>query len=171
MTEEQKRLIEDNHNLIYGFLHKNKLDPEDYYDLAAIGLCKAAIGYDETVSKCSSFAYSTMFNECMLEKRKDVRKSTVPSAQILYSDEKVKGLDDTSTATYIDTLPSADDVVGEVLLKVSIEEFLANATEREKGIINSYLRGLRTPEVCEENGISHTIASRVKSKFLKYLKS
>ena len=42
MTDYQKQLVTDNHNLIYRFLQKEKLNMEDWYDLAAIGMCKAA---------------------------------------------------------------------------------------------------------------------------------
>lgn len=37
MTDYQKQLVTDNHNLIYRFLQKEKLNMEDWYDLAAIG--------------------------------------------------------------------------------------------------------------------------------------
>lgn len=42
MTDYQRQLVTDNHNLIYRFLQKEKLNMEDWYDLAAIGMCKAA---------------------------------------------------------------------------------------------------------------------------------
>lgn len=47
MTEYQKQLVTDNHNLIYRFLQKEKLNMEDWYDLVAIGMCKAAKTFNE----------------------------------------------------------------------------------------------------------------------------
>ena len=49
MTEKQKQLVVDNHNLIYSFLHKHGFDEEEFYDLAAIGLCKAAKSYKDDI--------------------------------------------------------------------------------------------------------------------------
>ena len=69
MTNKQARLVEENHNLIYGFLHKHKLS-EDFYGDAAIGLCKAAETFDETKnSSFSTYAYKCMFNECGIQIR------------------------------------------------------------------------------------------------------
>lgn len=48
LTEEQRALVERNHNLIYYVLNGNGWSIEDYYDIAAIGLCRAAITYDES---------------------------------------------------------------------------------------------------------------------------
>lgn len=45
ITEAEKKLVEQNHNLIYAFLQKYHLTIEDYYGLAAIGLCKAAMTF------------------------------------------------------------------------------------------------------------------------------
>lgn len=75
MLAEHTRMVEENHNLIYGFLHKYKLS-ENFYGDAAIGLCKAAESYDET-NGCSfaTYAYRCMFNECGMAIR--VNKRTV----------------------------------------------------------------------------------------------
>lgn len=62
LTEEQKRLVEDNHNLIYGYINKYKLSDE-VYDILAIGLCKAAMEYSENKGKFSTFAYLCMSSE------------------------------------------------------------------------------------------------------------
>ena len=43
LTKEQKELVENNHKLIYYYIHKNGLSVDEYYDILAIGLCKAAL--------------------------------------------------------------------------------------------------------------------------------
>ena len=74
MLAEHVSMVEKNHNLIYGFLHKYKLS-EDFYGDAAIGLCKAARSYDETKgSSFATYAYKCMFNECGITLRADKRK-------------------------------------------------------------------------------------------------
>lgn len=46
LTKEQQELVEKNHQLIYGFANQNGVDPEETYDVLAIGLCKAALSFD-----------------------------------------------------------------------------------------------------------------------------
>ena len=70
MTKEQQKLIEDNHNLIYGVLKEYNLDREDWYDIAAIGLCKAAISYDNSIGEFSTLAYRYIHNEILHEYRR-----------------------------------------------------------------------------------------------------
>ena len=46
LTKQQQQLVEDNHKLIYFYLYRNSLSVDEFYDVAAIGLCKAAITYN-----------------------------------------------------------------------------------------------------------------------------
>lgn len=71
MTQEQRKLVEKNHNLIYYTLHKYKLNEEEYYDILAIGLCKAAIAFDPERSKFSTFAVNVMYNEFLQHDRNE----------------------------------------------------------------------------------------------------
>lgn len=68
LNTEQRKLVEDNHDLIYGFMVKYKLDFNNWYDVCAIGLCKASVIYDN--STCfSTLAYRCMYNEVSNTKR------------------------------------------------------------------------------------------------------
>lgn len=60
LTSTQQKMVEDNHKLIYGAAHKYKINLEEYYDVLAIGLCKAAMAFDETKGQFSTFAYIIM---------------------------------------------------------------------------------------------------------------
>lgn len=67
LNQTQQRLVEENHNLIYSFMNKNKLSfesVEDWYGTCAIGLCKAALIYDPGKNvKFNTLAYVCMSNE------------------------------------------------------------------------------------------------------------
>ena len=69
MTEEQKLLVENNHNLIYFMIHKMNESVEEYYDLAAIALCKAAISYQSDNGSFSNYACRCIRNEILLDHR------------------------------------------------------------------------------------------------------
>lgn len=45
LNEEERYFAQKNHNIIYDFLHKNKLCVEEYYDLASIGYVIAVANY------------------------------------------------------------------------------------------------------------------------------
>lgn len=67
LTKEQQQLVEDNHNLIYSYLHKRHLSIDstsDFYGDAALGLCTAAHLYDPSLGfKFSVIAYKAMETE------------------------------------------------------------------------------------------------------------
>lgn len=75
MTEEQKKLATKNHNLIYWYIHKKNLNVDVWYDIFAIALCKAVIGYDDSKNnKFSSYTVAVMENEYNMECRKSIAK-------------------------------------------------------------------------------------------------
>lgn len=57
MSKEQIRMIEDNHNLIYSFIHSKSLDLSEHYGLIAESLMKAVVDYDSSKGKLSTFFY------------------------------------------------------------------------------------------------------------------
>jgi RNA polymerase sigma factor (sigma-70 family) len=62
LTEEQRQLAADNHDIIYYCLNKNNWRVEDYYDIAAIALCQAAKMYDPQKSQFPTFANGVIKN-------------------------------------------------------------------------------------------------------------
>lgn len=78
LTEEQKRIVEENHNLIYWYCHKYNLDIEEYYGLFAIELCKAIQSYDPQKSKISTYIIRAFWNKHVnYDKRKKTNKRKV----------------------------------------------------------------------------------------------
>ena len=61
LTDDQRKLVEKNHNLIYTFARKYKINLDEYYGLLAIGLCIAARIYDPN----KGLAFSTLAYQCM----------------------------------------------------------------------------------------------------------
>lgn len=55
LTEEQKKMVEENHNLIYWYMAKYNLEISEYYDLLAIELCYAVVHYDESRGSFSNY--------------------------------------------------------------------------------------------------------------------
>lgn len=86
LNTEQKKLVEDNHDLIYGFMTKYRLDFSTWYDVCAIGLCKAGMAYDGS-NRFSTFAYYCMHNEVKKAKRTQLAKKRNDSRVISLNTE------------------------------------------------------------------------------------
>ena len=71
MTKEQEILVTENHNLIYWWIHKYNLSVEEYYDVCAIALCKAALTFNKDKGyKFSTYAGMVILNSIKMEFRK-----------------------------------------------------------------------------------------------------
>jgi len=61
LSSQQRKMVEDNHELIYRFLKHYGLSEDEYYDVAALGLCRAGLYYQENKGmKFSTFAFQLM---------------------------------------------------------------------------------------------------------------
>lgn len=69
LTPQQQKLVEDNHNLIYSLAYKKNINLDEFYGDLAIGLCKAALAFDENRGKFSTLAYTSMYNEYKIRLR------------------------------------------------------------------------------------------------------
>lgn len=65
-------------------MQKYHLSIEDYYDLAAIGLCKAGSRFDGNKSKFSTYAYKCMFTTVFTEIRNKKAEKRIQDHQIVY---------------------------------------------------------------------------------------
>lgn len=59
LTEEQRRFAEQNHNLVYKFLHQHGLSIDEYYDIVIFGFLLAVQRYLTDVS-LTPYAFSTV---------------------------------------------------------------------------------------------------------------
>lgn len=92
MTEEQERLVIDNHNLIYHFIHKFGVPIDEYYDICAIGLCEASLKYQpDKGASFSTFASIIIKQNIMMELRKrSTRNKYISYMTNISADEEYK---------------------------------------------------------------------------------
>lgn len=166
ITDEQKKLVEDNHNLIYSFLSKHNLSVDDYYDLAAIGLCTAAITYNSKKSNFSTYAYQCIKTSIIGETRKLNFQRTIPNDKIVYYQSTFNS-DGEDELQYIDSLPSQDDVEDSVIES----DFMDKFSEKDKTIIKLIMAGYSQREIGKMLGCTGSniggIRKRIKENFVK----
>lgn len=173
MTEEQKKLVEENHNLIYSFLQKYGLTIDDCYDLAAIGLCKAAKAFDENISAFSTYAYKCMFTTVYAEKRKCRTLKAIPDIKLSYYDDQSKYSDnrfDDYTYSFISLFPSKDNVESEVLSEIIFNDYCSTIRYKDKLVLELFRTGHTQMEISKIVGISQPQISRIRKKFIHYLR-
>lgn len=67
MSDNQKKLAEDNIKLVYYYLYNNNLSMDEYSDILMIELCKAAMSYDPELGSFITFAFSCFRNRLLVE--------------------------------------------------------------------------------------------------------
>ena len=167
LTEEQKKLVEENHNLIYWFANKYHINLEDYYDILAQGLCMAAYYYDPSKCSFSAYAYLVMNTEMHKEHRKTLRKSEIPRGNIFHYE---------NTWELSELMPEYEKTENKVIDKISYENLtsLLNdiLNDKDKEVIGYILNGLTMREIAKIEGTSHqAIHNRMKKIREKVKKS
>ena len=170
LTKQQQQLVEDNHKLIYFFLYKNSLNVDEFYDVAAIGLCKAATTYNNnSQTKFSTYAYACIkceiFNE--LQRQKSTRK--IPKDKQLSYDVKTKDGYGEEKWTYLSDNKHFEDTIE---LKMLVESYINKLKiERNKRVLKLYCKGYSGADIVRITGINRTTVGKQIADMKKYLQS
>lgn len=167
LTEEQKKLVEENHNLIYWFAKKYHVPIEEYYDVLAQGLCMAAYHYDPSKCSFSTYAYLCMNTEMHVEYRKTLRKSEIPQGNIFHYENAWQ---------LSDLIPTNEKTENKVIDKMSYENLISLLNDilndKDKEVLTHILNGLTMREIAKIEGTSHqAIHNRMKKIREKVKKS
>lgn len=149
LTEEQKKLVSNNHDLIEKFMGIKKLTDDDYYYVLAKALCKAAMNYNKDLSSFRTYAVYVLNTALKNENRKRCQPTTVPKNIILSANKNVGLADERMSILDLLKYPNVADVDDRVILKVSIEECIKCLTDREKEIVDLLSRGYTRKQVAE----------------------
>lgn len=161
MTDEQRKLVEDNHNLIYGFLNKKELT-DDYYDIVALGLCKAAMSYDESKGKFSTLAFKCMDGEMSTHYTYLKRKKFIPENLIFSYNETAN--EDVSESIVDAILPDNNDRIGYSLENIDFDCFINLLKDKERQIIEHLIKGFNQKEIAEiMNMTQQAVSLNIKS--------
>lgn len=150
LNDEQRRLVEINHNLIYHVLRKMELPVEEYYDVAAIGLCKAGIRYDESLGYTfSTYACLIIRNYLINELIKQNRKCR--NAYMTSLDEIPGGK--------FDLMSCVKDDTDRKLTEIAIAEEINKLPPRQRFVLRRTIQGHTVDEIARELGVTNGCAS------------
>lgn len=145
LNDEQRQLVTDNHNLIYMTANKYNFDLDEYYDILAIGLCKASVRYKPEKGEFSTLAVHIMRQEVYMQYRKNNRR-----------------VHQISLEGYSETHVEYEDGVDDLYTNVE----LSCLDETELEIVNLKFMGLTQNEIAKELGYKQKTIS-VKLKRIK----
>ena len=165
LNSSQRKMVEENHNLIYSFINSRNLSVEDWYDVFAISLCKAAKTYSDSDTKFSTYAYCVMLNDLRCEIRNSLSSRRKINSETLSYDNEIKCDDAESVFAYF--IPDMSlDIELEAIINMSYEKCLSKLNDRQLLIAKLLRYGYKTKEICNIVGCSHQTVFNVK----KYIK-
>lgn len=163
LNKQQRKLVEKNHGLIYSFLIKNKLPQDEYYDVAAIGICKAALCYDPRKGMFSTLAYKAMSSEVYHKIRDERRKKDIPQS-LMSSYDVLFNTDNAENVSLVDVIESDVDVEAQCLSKMSVESFFQSLDSISLTILRMRQQGCIQQEIGDRVNLSQMQISRKLSK-------
>lgn len=161
LTDVQQTLVEENHNLIYSFLAQMRLTTEEYYGLAAIGLCKAAQAYQAGTSSFSTYAYRCMYNEIISYWRKNKKKQQLE----LFSLDEYAFLDACVKETHV-SMPETSMIEG-----VQLSQALDSLPRQKQKIVVLSLSGYSCKEIAVQLGYSTGYVQKMRREALQVLRA
>jgi RNA polymerase sigma factor (sigma-70 family) len=171
LSDEQREFVTKNHNLIYSFLKANNLEIEEWYDLAAIGLCKAALTYKDDVSKFSTYAYKCMWNQVMMEKRKQRAICRADDKAVLYYDAMFDCGFDGDECSFLSLIPDLKcDTGRQAEIRLILYEIYQGLNEKDSMIFNMLIRGYTQKQICSRVGCCQPTISRFQKKLRQLYK-
>jgi RNA polymerase sigma factor (sigma-70 family) len=177
MTDEQKKLVEDNLNLArhlaYKFIIKGTYNftYDEIFSLFSFALCKASIAFDlKNGVKFSSYACRCMVNELGMAFR---RKTTSRENETYALDAVLSEDNEGNKASFLDYLYSDGHVEYEKVENLmTLKEALKSLEEKELMIISlRYFNEDNHASIGKKLNISRCWASRLEQRILEKLRN
>lgn len=156
MTEKEKRLIEDNMKLVYFIINKYYpafIHDEDLKQIGMLGLCKAAMTFDETKGLFSTYSFKVIKNEIGMEFRR--RRKPPQTISLNYEIEGPDG----NHSEMLNLIVGDNDVD-----YFDFKPFYDRLTATDKVILNARLNGKSQKKIAEILGMGQPgVSRRIKS--------
>lgn len=160
LTPVQRAFAEANHNVIYSFLYRYHLSMTDWYDVAALGFCKAVARYEPSQETAfTTYAYTVMINDIRQVMRKERNAPKALSMQdLLCADFSIE-----------DTL--GYEQVFTPLAKI-LQAYIKTLSRVKKEVLSLFIEGYTQEEIAGALSCSQAHVSRmfkvIKQDFYAY---
>lgn len=174
LTDEQRKLVEDNIRLAYEFVHRKGFtydyEFEDAVQIALLGLIHAAMTFKESKSKFSTYAFLAMQSQFNMEYRRIKRQKESGIINISLSEPIIK-----NEELYVeDIIVERQDSIENIETMIAIKNIYEKLNDKEKQVIDMVFYA-KEKEASQKNiakklGVSQSFVSRTLKKFREYLK-
>lgn len=174
LTDEQRKLVEDNIRLAYEFVHRKGFaycyEFEDAVQIALLGLIYAAMTFKESKSKFSTYAFLAMQSQFNMEYRKIKRQKESGIINVSLSEP----ITENEELSVEDTVVEYQDSIENVETVIAIKNAYEKLNDKEKQVINMIFyakeKEANQKNVAKKLGVSQPFVSRTTKKFKEYLK-
>lgn len=174
LTDEQRKLVEDNIKLAYEFVYRKGFtygyEFEDAVQIALLGLIRAARTFKESKSKFSSYAFLAMQSQFNMEYRKIKRQKESGIINISLSEPITENERLSVEGTVVERQDSIEGIETVITIKNAYEKL----NDKEKQIIymTFYAKEEKANQknIAKKLGVSQSFVSRTLKKFREYLK-
>lgn len=154
LTEEQRKFVSDNHNLIYSYAQKNNLDLDEYYGILAIALCKAATIFDPDLGFAfSTLAHVSMHHECCSYRRDFYATRKIPKDLIVSLDAPIRD-EPYSKEFYDKVYDILNDKYRTEIAKAELKEFISTLRQTDQIILLYTFQGYEQKEIAAALGMT-----------------
>ena len=171
MTEEARKLAEENEKLIMGFANAFHVDldaNEDFYGMLAESFCKACEKYTPEVGKFSTFAYKYMsttmkrfYQTCMQHKYR-VNYETKMSLDYKPNDDK-----DGEYYNLVGVHNFEDEVCEKIDAQTVIKDIWEVATDIQRDYLENTYKGLTNKEIADKHSVKPQVISERRKELRK----
>ena len=152
LTEEQRKLVEDNIGLVKKFVEKKKLKYDEWYDLMCVAICEAAITFNPEKGKFSTHAFWKM-------QQKLTNEAVNMNRNKRGNGDKPKRLDQTVRVenedyTLAELIASDDNVEESAVLRKNMADMMKRLTKTEQIIAAELANGTTQKEIGAKMGLS-----------------
>lgn len=168
LTEEQRKMVEENHSLIFGFCRTYQLDVDEVYDILSIALCRSAMGYDPAQGQAfSTYVFQVFRRAVGRERQRNFRQKRIPESKLVSLSEPVK-----SVSVGADEAMTLGECIEDSSVyfnrRLFLQDFLNWAenhlSEKEMNTIKYILAGLTQQEIADLEHITYQgVQLRIKS--------
>lgn len=148
MTDEQRKLAEENHDLVYEFLKANQLPINQYYDIVIFGYLCAVQEYCENLAlqryKFTTIAWKKMQRE--LSSYHSYIGSQKRSYITVSFQDRVS---DDSSLCWEDVLCDKDDILDQLQAELILHDLATKLPTKEMRIVRRKLRGEKMHDIAK----------------------
>lgn len=146
LTESEKKFAEENHNLVYGFLHKNGYSIESFYNVVVFGYLKSVQVYHRREDLQSKYdfpfiAWQYMRSEIGNNLRMKNGQKRKPERTVISLDAEYNNIED-----FYNVL-GGKSAENDVMEKLLVADIMGNLTEVQRKIIQLKIDGYDNKEV------------------------